>query len=136
MEVLQLSYQELESLCLTSITTLFSANIALFTLTIAFLLNKKESLKLILRQIQDGGISLSLSNRFNSAKEYISKMRFITTIAAFGIVLSILGGLLYLIFIFLPHTYWSLIILLPIIGSGICCVIALAKLLIWYLKNK
>lgn len=98
MDISNLSYSEFTSLSLSCITTLFSVNIAVFTLTIAFLLNKKEMLKLILKQIQEGGISLSLSNKYNSAREYISKMKHITTVAAVGIISSILGGFIYLAF--------------------------------------
>ena len=136
MDIPNLSYPEFESLSLSCITTLFSVNIAVFTLTIAFLLNKKEMLKLILKQIQDGGISLSLSNKYNSAREYISKMRHITTTAAVGIISSVLGGLIYLVFLFIPQTYWILIILIPILLSGFCCGISLFKLLVWYFKNQ
>lgn len=136
MDFPNLSYSEFESLSLSCITTLFSVNIAVFTLTIAFLLNKKDMLKLILKQIQDGGISLSLSNKYNSAREYISKMRYITTVAAVGIISSVLGGLIYLVFLFIPQTYWVLIILIPILLSGFCCGVSLFKLLIWYFKNQ
>lgn len=136
MDFPNLSYSEFASLSLSCITTLFSVNIAVFTLTIAFLLNKKEMLKLILKQIQDGGISLSLSNKYNSAREYISKMRYITTVAAIGIISSVLGGLIYLVFLFIPQTYWILIILIPILLSGLCCGVSLFKLLVWYFKNQ
>lgn len=136
MDFPNLSYSEFESLSLSCITTLFSVNIAVFTLTIAFLLNKKDMLKLILKQIQDGGISLSLSNKYNSAREYISKMRYITTVAAVGIISSVLGGLIYLVFLFIPQTYWVLIILIPILLSGFCCGVSLIKLLVWYFKNQ
>lgn len=136
MDISHLTYSEFESLCLSCITTLFSVNIAIFTLTIAFLLNKKESLKLILKQIQDGGISLTLSNRFNSAKVYISKMKSITTTAAWGIITAVVGGVVYLVFLIIPHTYWILVILLPIILSSSCCLFSLSKLLIWYFKNQ
>lgn len=136
MDVPNLSYPEFASLSLTCTTTLFSVNIAIFTLTIAFLLNKKEMLKLILKQIQDGGISLSLSNKYNSAREYISKMKYITTVAAVGIICSTLGGLIYLIFLFMPRTYWILIILVPIFISSFCCGLSLYKLLVWYFKNQ
>lgn len=136
MDFPNLSYSEFESLSLSCITTLFSVNIAVFTLTIAFLLNKKDMLKLILKQIQDGGISLSLSNKYNSAREYISKMRYITTVAAVGIISSVLGGLIYLVFLFIPQTHWVLIILIPILLSGFCCGVSLFKLLVWYFKNQ
>lgn len=136
MDFPNLSYPDFTSLSLTCVTTLFSVNIAVFTLTIAFLLNKKEMLKLILKQIQDDGISLSLSNKYNSAREYISKMRYITTVAAVGIISSVLGGLIYLVFLFIPQTYWILIILIPILLSGLCCGVSLYKLLVWYFKNQ
>lgn len=136
MDIPNLSYSEFTSLSLSCITTLFSVNIAVFTLTIAFLLNKKEMLKLILKQIQDGGISLSLSNKYNSAREYISKMRHITTVAAVGIISSILGGFIYLTFLFIPRTHWILIILFPILLSTLCCGLSLFKLLVWYFKNQ
>lgn len=136
MDISNLSYSEFTSLSLSCITTLFSVNIAVFTLTIAFLLNKKEMLKLILKQIQEGGISLSLSNKYNSAREYISKMKHITTVAAVGIISSILGGFIYLAFLFMPQTYWILIILFPILLSALCCGISLFKLLVWYFKNQ
>lgn len=136
MDFPNLSYSEFASLSLSCMTTLFSVNIAVFTLTIAFLLNKKEMLKLILKQIQDGGISLSLSNKYNSAREYISKMRYITTVAAVGIISSVLGGLIYLVFLFIPQTYWILIILIPILLSGLCCGVSLLKFLVWYFKNQ
>ena len=136
MGVPNLSYPQFMSLSLSCITTLFSVNIGVFTLTIAFLLNKKDMLKLILKQIQDGGISLSLSNKYNSTREYISKMRYITTVAAVGIIGAILGGLLYLVFLFIPQTYWILVILIPILLSALCCGVSLYKLLVWYFKNQ
>lgn len=136
MGVPNLSYTEFMSLSLSCITTLISVNIGVFTLTIAFLLNKKDMLKLILKQIQDGGISLSLSNKYNSTWEYISKMRYITTVAAVGIISAILGGLLYLVFLFIPQTYWILVILIPILISSLCCGVSLYKLLVWYFKNQ
>lgn len=135
MTIPNLSYSEFESLCLTCLTTLFGANLAVFTLTISFLLNKKEFLKLILKEIQDGGISLTLSNKFSSTKEYISKMKFITSIAATGVICSVVAALVYIVFLFLSHSYWILIILIPIILSALCCVASMAKLLLWYLKN-
>lgn len=136
MDIPNLSYSEFVSLSLSCITTLFSVNIAVFTLTVAFLLNKKELLKLILKQIQDGGISLSLTNKYNSAREYISKMRYITTVAAAGIISSIIGGLIYLVFLLMPKTYWILIILIPILLSTFCCGLSLFKLLVWYFKTQ
>lgn len=135
MAISNLSYSEFESLCLTCLTTLFGANLAVFTLTISFLLNKKENLKLILKEIQDGGISLTLSNKFSSTKEYISKMKFITSVAATGVISSVVAALVYIVFLFLPHSYWILIILIPIIFSALCCVASMVRLLLWYLKN-
>lgn len=135
MAILNLSYMEYESFCLTCLTTLFGANLSVFTLTIAFLLNKKESLNLILKEIQNGGISLTLSNKFNSTKEYMAKMRFITSIAAIGIISSIIAAVIYVVFLFLPPTYWALIILIPIILSACSCITSTIKLLLWYLKN-
>lgn len=130
-----LSYTEFGTLCLTCITTLFGANLAVFTLTISFLLNKKENLRLIVKEIQNFGISLTLSNRFNSAKEYIVKMRFITSVAALGMVCSIVAAIIYVLFLFIFPTYWFLIILIPIILSILSCGISIVKLLLWYLKN-
>ena len=135
MTIPNLSYSEFESLCLTCLTTLFGANLAVFTLTISFLLNKKENLKLILKEIQDGGISLTLSNKFSSTKEYISKMKFITSVAATGVISSVVAALVYIMFLFLSHSYWILIILIPIIFSALCCVASMVKLLLWYFKN-
>lgn len=135
MTIPNLSYSEFESLCLTCLTTLFGANLAVFTLTISFLLNKKEYLKLILKEIQDGGISLTLSNKFSSTKEYISKMKFITSVTATGVICSVVAALVYIVFLFLSHSYWILIILIPIILSALCCVTSMAKLLLWYFKN-
>lgn len=130
------TYQEFESLCLTCITTLFGANLSVFTLTIAFLLNKKEEKKLVSKDILDGGISLTLSNRYNSAIKYIGKMRVITTCAAIGIISSIVAALVYIVFLFLSHSYWFLIILIPIIPSILCCGISIIKLLLWFFKKK
>ncbi|HJH77858.1 MAG TPA: hypothetical protein OIM43_12810 [Prevotellaceae bacterium] len=130
-----LTYTEFETLCLTSLTTLFSTHIAVFTLAVTFLLNKKETLRLIIQQIEDGGISLSLSNKVYSAKKYIAKMSYIVKISIWGICTSFIAGIIYILFLFLPHSYWILIILIPIIISGICCVISIIKLLIWYLKK-
>lgn len=135
MTIPNLSYSEFESLCLTCLTTLFGANLAVFTLTISFLLNKKEYLKLILKEIQDGGISLTLSNKFSSTKEYISKMKFITSVAAIGVISSVFAALVYIIFLFLSHSYWILIILIPIVLSALCCVASMVKLLLWYFFN-
>lgn len=130
-----LTYTEFETLCLTCLTTLFSANISIFTLTIVFLLNKKETLRLLLKQIQETGISLTLSNKFNSAQEYIAKMKYITTVSIMGFCSSIIAGIVYIIFLFFPHSYWILIILVPIFASGSCCLVSIGKLLMWYLKK-
>lgn len=135
MEVLHIGFDNFMSICLTCITTLFSVNISVFTLTVAFLFNKKESIKLILKQINENGISLSLSGKYNAAQMYIQKMRFITTTALIGVILSIIGGFTYIVFLFIPHSYWALIILVPIILSVFCCGISLSKLFYWYLKN-
>lgn len=135
MGALHIGYDHYMSLCITCITTLFSANVAVFTLTIAFLLNKKDALKLILKQINEGGISLTLSGKYNAAKEYVRKMKYITTVAMVGVILSSIGGIAYLTFICMPHTYWALIILVPILMSTICCGISLYKLFYWYFKG-
>lgn len=129
------TYSDFETLCLTGITTLFGANLAVFTLTISFLLNKKENLNLTLKEIQDSGISLVLSNRFNSMKEYIAKMRFITSVSAVGIVCSIVSAVTYVVFLFFPPTYWFLIILIPIIISTLSCFVSIVKLLLWYIRH-
>ena len=130
-----LTYIEFETLCLTCLTTLFSANTTIFTLTIIFLLNKKETLRLLLKQIQETGISLTLSNKFNSAQEYIDKMKYITTVSIIGFCSAIIAGIVYVVFLFLSQSYWILIILIPIFTSGSCCLIAIWKLLMWYFKK-
>ena len=125
-------YSDILNSCLSVLMGGLSVVIAIFTLTTAFIISKRDMLKDLEQQIDEGGVSLNLARRISATSTSISRMRKITNNSIIATAIFVVGLILYIIFCFLQPSWW--IGLLTIItGIGIVYVLyIIALLFIWY----
>lgn len=125
-------YSDILNSCLSVLMGGLSVVIAIFTLTTAFIISKRDMLKDLEQQIDEGGVSLNLARRISATNTSISRMRKITNNSIIATAIFVVGLILYIIFCFLQPSWW--IGLLTIItGIGIVYVLyIIALLFIWY----
>ena len=71
-------YEDYLSFCFTIATTMFAAGISVLTLTVAFIANKRDTLKTLTTNARQSGISLSLAKQIDAAQRFIKNMKDIT----------------------------------------------------------
>lgn len=128
-------YEAYLSLMMTIATTLLSIGISIFTLSTAFVVSKKESLRELGEKIEKQGDSLTLSKRFRSIQSFIQVMRLISKNALFVIASSFVTIMLVLVFKQITNTIAAHVIYLPIIMSLVFASICIFQLIKWYLKR-
>lgn len=128
-------YEVYLSLMMTIATTLLSIGISIFTLSTAFIVSKKESLRELGEKIEKQGDSLTLSKRFRSIQGFIHVMRLISKNTLFVIAASFAAILLVLVFRQITNTTAVYVIYLPIITALVFASICIFQLIKWYLKR-
>lgn len=125
-------YTDILNSCLSVLIGGLSVAIAIFTLTTAFIISKRDVLKDLEQQVDERGVSLNLARRIKATNTFISKMRKITNNSIIATAIFVVGLILYVVFCFLQPSWW--IGLLTIItGIGIVYVLyIIALLFIWY----
>ena len=123
------------SLMMTIATTLLSIGISIFTLSTAFVVSKKESLRELGEKIEKQGDSLTLSKRFRSIQGFIYVMRLISKNALFVMATSFVAIIFVLVFRQITNTTAAYFIYLPIIMALVFASICIFQLIKWYLKR-
>lgn len=128
-------YSDILSSCLSVLIGGLSITIAIFTLATAFIINKRDMRNELEQQINEGGISLTLSRRIKTTNNFINRMRKITNNSIGATIIFIIGLLAYVVFQLIRPSWW-IGILITIVGIGVIytlCVIVL--LFLWYRKT-
>lgn len=125
----------LNSLCLTLATTFLSIGIAMFTLSVAFIDSKKQELQNTYNECENNGISLSLSRKINSLRNFIKIMNGIANLSLCNSICNIVTIVLSIIF-GQTNCLGVFYLILFLMLMGICFTIqSLWKLFRWY-RNK
>ena len=125
------------SVYLTMATTLFAVGISILTLTIAFTVNKRQTLEELFSKVKEGGMSLTISRKINASKKFINKMQKVTNCAFYITLISFVFILCCLLFHFLNYsTVFSFILLTLLLVVSLIlvikCLLVLGKM---YLKK-
>lgn len=128
-------YKEYLSFCLTISTTILSIGVSIFTLTTAFIVNKKEAILELHREVEKGGISLSLSRRIQVSQNFIRKMKQVTRFALYAIAVSLILLVSICFFRALQPTNIAYLLSIIMIVGAIFLTISLISLFRWYLKK-
>lgn len=128
-------YEDYLSFCFTIATTIFASGISVLTLTVAFIANKRETLKILTTNAQQSGISLTLAKQIDAARRFIKNMKDITNKAIYAIGISGCSILLFCIFKKLNPSLFIHILGLSVFISVLFVCICLYKLCRWYYKK-
>ena len=128
-------YSDILSSCLSIIMGGLSIAIAIFTLTTAFIISKREVRNELERQINEGGISLTLTRRVKAINTFIKRMRKVTNNSIIATIILTAGLIAYVVFRALLPSWW-VCILVAIVGTGIIyTLIVIVILFIGYYKT-
>lgn len=120
------------SLWLTLATTFLSIGIAMFTLSVAFIESKKLELQNAYNECENKGISLSLSRKINSLRNFIKIMNRIANLSLWNIFCNFVTIVMSIIF---GHTNCSgifYLMLFPMLMNIWFTILPLWKLFRWY----
>lgn len=127
-------YLDFLSFYLTLSTTLCGVGVSIFTLTVAFIVSKKDALKQLNSEIIKGGTSLSSAYKIQSLQRFIKKMRKITTSSMWLICFSIMSIFIIWILKLCPPSNWLYIVLPFIIVALVFLFVSICRLCAWYRK--
>lgn len=128
-------YSDILNSCLSVLMGGLSVVIAIFTLTTAFIISKRDMLKDLEQQINEGGVSLNLARRISATNTFISRMQKITKNSIIATIIFVVGLILYVVFCFLQPSWW-IGLLISTTGIGIVYALYIIVLLfIWYRKT-
>lgn len=128
-------YEDYLSFCFTIATTMFASGISVLTLTVAFISNKRDTLKTLTTYAQQSGISLTLGKQIDAAQRFIKNMKDITNQAIYAIGTSGCSTLLYCIFKNINPTVFVHILGLSVFIAVLFVCICLYKLCRCYYKK-
>ena len=128
-------YEDYLSFCFTIATTMFASGISVFTLTVAFIANKRDTLKTLTTNAHQSGISLIIAKQIYAVQQFIKKMKDITNQAIYAIGISVCSTLLYCIFKCINPTVFVHILGVSILIAVLFVCVCLYKLCIWYYKK-
>lgn len=125
------------SVYLTMATTLFAVGISILTLTIAFTVNKRQTLEELFSKAKEGGMSLTISRKINASQKFIKKMQKVTNYAFYTTLISFVFILCCLLFHFFSYSnVFSFILLTLLLVVSLIlvikCLVVLARM---YLKK-
>ena len=128
-------YTDILGTCLSFLMGGLSIAIAIFTLSAAFIISKRDMRNDLEQQINEGGVSLSLTRRINAINTFINRMRKITNNCVGACIVFVVGLIAYIVFRCLPSTWW-IMCLVGIIGAGMIHTLYILYLLFrWYFKT-
>lgn len=129
-------YSDILSSSLSIIMGGLSMAIAIFTLATAFVISKREVRNELERQINEGGVSLTLTRRVKATNTFIKRMQKVTNNSIIASIILTAGLIAYVVFRALQPSWW-VCILIAIVGIGIIYIlIVIVILFIWYLKTR
>lgn len=120
---------------LTLSITMLGVSVSIFTLTISFIVSKRDTLNEFSNQIKQGGPSLSLTRKAQIARNFICNMKKITNLSIVTIVSSFISIIGCIIFNQLQPNYYSCIIIAIVLFAVVTFIVCLCKLFKWYLKK-
>lgn len=129
-------YKDYLSFILTISTTTLSIGVSVFTLTTAFIVNKRDALKEIRDNVQNGGISLRLAKQIKNAQTFLKKMKGITTKSIWIMSISLLILLSVSILKVFPENNYIHILFIGIIIIFYILITCLIQLCRWHLNHK
>lgn len=128
-------YADILATCLSFLMGGLSVIISIFTLSTSAIISKRELRNDLERQIEEGGVSLTLTRKIKTANTFINKMRKVTDNCIVVCILFVIGIIAYVIFRFIKPTWW-IMCLVGIVGGGIIYILFVIYLLLnWYLKT-
>lgn len=128
-------YSDILSSCLSIIMGGLSITVAIFTLATAFIISKRDVRNELERQINEGGVSLTLTRRVKATNTFIKRMRKVTNNSITATIILTTGLIAYIVFRVLQPSWW-ICILVAIVGTGIIyTLIVIVILFIWYHKT-
>ena len=127
-------YADLLSFYLTLATTLCGVGVSIFTLTVAFIVSKKDSLKQLNSELSQSGISLSVAYKRQSLHGFIKRMGKVTTSSMWLVCFSMMSIVIIWVLKLCPPSNWLYIVLLWIIVAFAFLGICVYRLSIWYIK--
>lgn len=128
-------YADILTTCLSFLMGGLSVIISILTLSTSAIISKRELRNDLERQVEEGGVSLTLTRKIKAANTFISKMRKVTDNCIAVCILFVLGIIAYVIFRFINPTWW-IMCLVGIIGGGIIYTLFVIYLLInWYITT-
>lgn len=129
-------YNDYLSFILTISTTMLAVGVSVFTLTTAFIVNKRDALKEINDDIQNGGVSLTLAKRIKNAQIFIARMKNITNKSIWLMAVSLATLIGASIFKLFTPTNCVHILFVGIITIFFLLLLCMLQLCRWYLNNK
>lgn len=127
-------YTDILGACLSLLTGGMSIVIAIFTLSVAAIISKRDIRNELEQQIEDGGVSLTLMRKINAASNFINRMRRITNNCIAACIVYVIGIIAYIVFRCVNPTCW----IMCLVGIvGVCMVYTLYVIYLlfkWYIR--
>lgn len=128
-------YDDYLYFCFTIATTMFASGISILTLTVAFIANKRDTLKTLMTNAQQSSPSLTIAKQIDAAQRFIKSMKDITNKAIYAIGVSVCSTLLYCVFKNINPTIFIHILGLSVVVAVLFVCVCLYKLCKWYYRK-
>lgn len=116
-------------------STLLSLGVAIFTLSTAFIVSKRNLMSEYQKQVEKDGISLTLMRKIDGTKDFLKKMRNITKSSIIIIANATIVFALCICFNYINIGGWIHVLVIPITISTVSTFYCIRKLFIWYRKQ-
>lgn len=128
-------YADILATCLSFLMGGLSVIISIFTLSTSAIISKRELRNDLERQIEEGGVSLTLTRKIKAVNTFINKMRKVTDNSIAVCILFLIGIIAYVIFRFISPTWWIMSLVGIVVGSIIYTLFVIYLLVNWYITT-
>lgn len=116
-------------------STLLSLGVAIFTLSTAFIVSKRNLLSEYQKQVEKDGISLTMMRKIDATKDFLKTMRNITKNSIIIIATATIVFTLCIYFNYINIGCWIHVLVIPTTISAVSTFYCIRKLFLWYRKQ-
>lgn len=129
-------FNEILNYSLDIAVAVLSISISIFTLSTAFIVDKKAQIRILGEKIKELGQSLTYAYELQACRNFIKKMRKIADTAILAAGSSVIILLLYIVFRQIESTFWIFSIVCIDVITLIFLALSIGHLSKWYIKQK
>lgn len=129
------TYKDFLSFCMTIATALLSVGVSVFTLSTAFVVGKRDSLKELAEQVEEGGQSLTLARRMNALRKFIKTMKSVTKMSIMIVGFSTVSMILVAFFRNLSGNVYVHVLTLSTLATVVNTIMCIWVLFKWFLRQ-